>query len=60
MKVSPSSYELKHYKDGEFNKDYDRKDTVKVSFLKMTVFCSISGIIVLSFTMQQSNAFPET
>ncbi|KAK2166678.1 hypothetical protein NP493_1310g00031 [Ridgeia piscesae] len=29
LKVSPDSFILKHYKDGEFNKDYDRKSTVK-------------------------------
>ncbi|KAI0233262.1 Protein disulfide-isomerase A5 [Lamellibrachia satsuma] len=36
LKVSPDTYKLKHYKDGEFNKDYDRKTTVKsmVRFLK--------------------------
>ncbi|XP_013389215.1 protein disulfide-isomerase A5-like [Lingula anatina] len=36
FKISPSPVELKHYKDGEFNKDYDRKEVVKsmVSFLQ--------------------------
>ncbi|CAH1775049.1 unnamed protein product [Owenia fusiformis] len=35
-KASPSTVELKHYKDGEYNKDYDRKNTVKsmVSFMR--------------------------
>ncbi|KAK7478533.1 hypothetical protein BaRGS_00030205, partial [Batillaria attramentaria] len=35
LKVSPVTFELKHYKDGDFNKDYDRKLTVKsmVNFL---------------------------
>ncbi|GFS06926.1 protein disulfide-isomerase A5-like [Elysia marginata] len=35
LKISPSEVELKHYKDGEFNKDYDRKLVVKsmVNFL---------------------------
>jgi protein disulfide isomerase family A protein 5 len=36
LKVSTSTYALKHYKDGEFHKDYDRAVTVKsmVTFLK--------------------------
>ena len=36
LKVTTSSYLLKHYKDGEFHKDYDRAVTVKsmVTFLK--------------------------
>ncbi|XP_078376471.1 putative protein disulfide-isomerase A4 isoform X1 [Oculina patagonica] len=29
LKVSPQPVVLKHYKDGNFNKDYDRKNTVK-------------------------------
>jgi len=35
IKVSPSGYHIKHYKDGEFNKDYDRKIAAKsmISFL---------------------------
>ncbi|CAG5116417.1 unnamed protein product, partial [Candidula unifasciata] len=35
LKFSPTEFELKHYKDGEFNKDYDRKLTFKsmVNFL---------------------------
>lgn len=28
LKVTPDTYVLKHYKDGEFNKDYDRKESV--------------------------------
>ncbi|KAL3279191.1 hypothetical protein HHI36_016704 [Cryptolaemus montrouzieri] len=28
LKVNPSPTLLKHYKDGEFNKDYDRKETL--------------------------------
>ena len=36
MKVSTTSYVLKHYKDGDFHKDYDRAETLKslVTFLK--------------------------
>ncbi|XP_077996871.1 protein disulfide-isomerase A5-like [Glandiceps talaboti] len=36
LKVSPSPYELKHYKDGEFHKDYDRQESQKslVNFMK--------------------------
>lgn len=36
FKIFPDPYALKHYKDGEFHKDYDRKITVKsmVNFLK--------------------------
>jgi len=36
LKSSPSPRELKHFKDGEFHKDYDRQDTVKsmVNFLR--------------------------
>lgn len=36
MKVNPDPYVLKHYKDGEFNKDYDRKETVSsmVNFMR--------------------------
>lgn len=26
--MEPSSYQLKHYKDGEYHKDYDRRETV--------------------------------
>lgn len=35
LKASPQPVVLKHYKDGNFNKDYDRKNTVKsvVNFL---------------------------
>ena len=37
LKVTTSSFVLKHYKDGEFHKDYDRAVTVKsmVTFLKV-------------------------
>lgn len=28
-KVEPSTYLLKHYKDGDFHKDYDRRETVQ-------------------------------
>lgn len=36
LKVIPETYALKHYKDGEFNKDYDRKETVAsmVNFMR--------------------------
>ncbi|XP_033107441.1 protein disulfide-isomerase A5-like [Anneissia japonica] len=36
FKVSPSSYVLKHYKDGEYNRDYDRKEVFKslVNFMR--------------------------
>ncbi|KAB0802017.1 hypothetical protein PPYR_04203 [Photinus pyralis] len=36
LKVSPETYILKHYKMGEFNKDYDRKETVTsmVNFMR--------------------------
>lgn len=36
LKVSPEPFVIKHYKNGEFNKDYDRKETVAsmVNFLK--------------------------
>lgn len=36
LKVSPETYILKHYKYGEFNKDYDRKETVTsmVNFMR--------------------------
>lgn len=27
--MNPEIYVLKHYKDGEFNKNYDRKETVQ-------------------------------
>ncbi|XP_025081188.1 protein disulfide-isomerase A5-like [Pomacea canaliculata] len=35
LKINPDTFELKHYKDGEFNKDYDRKLAAKsmVNFL---------------------------
>ncbi|KAL5009597.1 hypothetical protein ScPMuIL_011902 [Solemya velum] len=35
LKMSPSLADIRHYKDGEYNKDYDRKMTVKsmVNFL---------------------------
>ncbi|XP_005094049.1 protein disulfide-isomerase A5 [Aplysia californica] len=35
LKFSPTAYDLRHYKDGEFNKEYDRKLAVKsmVNFL---------------------------
>lgn len=28
LKVNPTPTLLRHYKDGEFNKDYDRRETV--------------------------------
>ncbi|PNF32184.1 Protein disulfide-isomerase A5 [Cryptotermes secundus] len=36
LKVSPEPFLLKHYKDGEFHKDYDRLDTVQsmVNFMR--------------------------
>lgn len=36
MKVSPDPIVLKHYKDGDFHKDYDRQMTVSsfVNFLR--------------------------
>lgn len=36
MKISPEPYILKHFKDGEFHKDYDRKETVQsmVTFMR--------------------------
>lgn len=36
MKVSPDPVVLKHYKDGDFHKDYDRQMTVQslVNFLR--------------------------
>lgn len=36
MKVSPNPVTLKHYKDGEFHKDYDRQMTVAslINFLR--------------------------
>lgn len=36
LKVTPSPVTLKHYKDGDFHKDYDRKITVSslVNFLR--------------------------
>ncbi|KAH9503116.1 Protein disulfide-isomerase A5, partial [Bulinus truncatus] len=35
LKVAPTNFDLKHYKDGDYNKDYDRKLVVKsmVNFL---------------------------
>lgn len=36
MKVSPTPFALKHYKDGDFHKDYDRQMTVTsiVNFMR--------------------------
>ncbi|XP_025832812.1 protein disulfide-isomerase A5 isoform X1 [Agrilus planipennis] len=36
LKVAPDPYILKHYKDGDFNKDYDRKETLSsmVNFMR--------------------------
>lgn len=36
LKVTPEPYILKHYKDGDFNKNYDRKETVNslVNFMR--------------------------
>ena len=36
LKALPDPVDIKHYKDGDFNKNYDRKGTVKsmVSFLR--------------------------
>lgn len=36
LKVNPEPHIIKHYKDGEFNKDYDRRDTVSsmVNFMR--------------------------
>lgn len=36
LKVSPEPFTLKHYKDGEFHKDYDRLLTIQsmVSFMR--------------------------
>lgn len=36
LKVSPEPFLLKHYKDGEFHKDYDRLETVHsmVNFMR--------------------------
>lgn len=36
LKVNPEPHILKHYKDGDFNKDYDRKETVgsMVNFMR--------------------------
>ncbi|XP_077869020.1 protein disulfide-isomerase A5-like [Saccoglossus kowalevskii] len=36
LKVSTESYTLKHYKDGEYHKDYDRQESVKsmTNFMK--------------------------
>lgn len=36
LKIKPEPFVIKHYKDGEFHKDYDRKKTLDsfVSFMK--------------------------
>lgn len=36
LKITPDTYILKHYKDGDFNKDYTRKETVisMVNFMR--------------------------
>ena len=36
LKVKPELYVLKHYKDGDYHKDYDRKETLQslVAFMK--------------------------
>lgn len=36
LKVSPEPHIMKHYKDGEFNKDYDRRESVAsmVNFMR--------------------------
>ncbi|KAF2896663.1 hypothetical protein ILUMI_09512 [Ignelater luminosus] len=36
LKITPETYVLKHYKDGEFNKDYTRKETIisMVNFMR--------------------------
>ncbi|XP_066299647.1 uncharacterized protein [Branchiostoma lanceolatum] len=36
VKSNPNTYELKHYKDGDFNKGYDRQETYKsmINFLR--------------------------
>jgi hypothetical protein len=36
LKVSPEPFLLKHYKDGEFHKDYDRLETMQsmVNFMR--------------------------
>jgi hypothetical protein len=36
LKISPEPYTLKHYKDGEFHKDYDRLETMQsmVNFMR--------------------------
>lgn len=36
MKVAPTPFALKHYKDGDFHKDYDRSMTVTsiVNFMR--------------------------
>lgn len=36
LKVSPEPYVLKHYKNGEFHKDYDRRESVSslVNFMR--------------------------
>lgn len=36
LKISADPYVLKHYKDGEFSKDYDRKETISsiVNFMR--------------------------
>lgn len=36
LKVTPEPFVIKHYKDGDFNKDYDRRETVAsmVNFMR--------------------------
>lgn len=36
LKVTPEPFVIKHYKDGDFNKDYDRRETVPsmVNFMR--------------------------
>jgi len=36
LKVSPEPFMLKHYKDGDFHKDYDRLETMQsmVNFMR--------------------------
>lgn len=36
LKIKPEPYILKHYKDGEYHKDYDRKEMVTsfIAFMK--------------------------
>jgi protein disulfide isomerase family A protein 5 len=52
MKVEPEKWVLKHYKDGEFHKDYDRALTLKsmVTFLRdPTGQSSVSAGYFLTF-----------